>query len=167
MKSMEKQKIVTDSSETATDLKEKGDAFFKKLNYMSAVNAYSEALRLDTSMITYTFILFKFLTNCRCLSNRSAAHLKLGNYQLCIDDCDYAISVLDNYDEVAVTEGETPNPLNKGMRSKLYFRKGATLLKQDPLKSKTLALKAYQSALQNDPKNNLIKQEVEKLALLV
>lgn len=49
-------------------LKDKGDSMHKAGNYRAALNAYSKALKMDTS-----------LTACYC--NRSLTHMKLQDYR--------------------------------------------------------------------------------------
>ena len=89
--------------------------------------------------------------------------MQLKNFQLCIDDCEYALSLLDAEDEARKEELADTKDKNKTLRSKLYFRKGMALLLQNPSGNRNAALKEYQVALKYDSKNAIIKQEIDKL----
>ena len=55
-------------------LKDKGDHFFKRNDFYSALNAYSKALEIDKEFMM-------------CRLNRATAWLKMRAFQNCIDDC--------------------------------------------------------------------------------
>jgi tetratricopeptide (TPR) repeat protein len=61
-------------------LKDKGDGFYNTGNLSAAVNAYSAALEMDAGFI-------------RCLANRAACHLQLGDTAACIADCTKALEL--------------------------------------------------------------------------
>ena len=61
-------------------MKDKGDALFKAGNWQAAVNAYTRALQLDSTMLA-------------CYSNRAAANLKQGNHRC---DGDTRVSAILN-----------------------------------------------------------------------
>ena len=64
-------------------LKDKGDRFMKDKNYLSAIEAYNEALKIDSK-------------HTKSLMNRSLAHMKRFNTDGCLNDCDLVISQLQN-----------------------------------------------------------------------
>jgi hypothetical protein len=106
------------------------------------------------------------------LSNRSASHFELGNYQLCIDDCDYAQSLVENIEEVSKEEVDTygngvaESLKRKKMLSKLCFRRGRSFIMQKSLGYERRAAQEYQFALTHDPSNEPIKHELAKLQLV-
>jgi len=53
---------------------DKGDGFYNTGNLNAAVNAYTAALEMDGGFI-------------RCLANRAACYLQLGDTASCIADC--------------------------------------------------------------------------------
>lgn len=109
----------------------------------------------------------------RALSNRGAAHFELGNYQLCIDDCDYARSLIENVEEVSKEDidsigmGKEASLKRHTMISKLCFRKGRSLMLQKSQGYLKHALQEYRAALNFDSKNLMISAEIEKLELQV
>ncbi len=74
-------------------IKEKGDSFFRRGNYEAAVNAYTEAIRLDPSNLTY-------------FSNRAACFLQMQHYARCVSDCDHVINTVqgEKRDELKLSE---------------------------------------------------------------
>lgn len=56
-------------------LKDKGDAFYRDKNYVSAIEAYSEAIKLDSKFI-------------KAYLNRSIAYLKSFRLNEAINDCE-------------------------------------------------------------------------------
>lgn len=67
-------------------LADKGDEFVKHHDYYSAINAYSQALRIDEDML-------------RAKANRSACYVKLFNFFECIDDCESILHFIGKKDE--------------------------------------------------------------------
>jgi hypothetical protein len=53
---------------------DKGDGFYNTGNLNAAINAYTTALEMDGGFI-------------RCLANRAACYLQLGDTAACIADC--------------------------------------------------------------------------------
>lgn len=64
-------------------LKDKGDKFVSNKDFQSALNAYNESLKLDDKQLP-------------ALLNRSYCHLKMFNFNECIEDCERALSLLKN-----------------------------------------------------------------------
>lgn len=64
-------------------LKDKGDAFYRDKNYVSAIEAYSEAIKLDTKLI-------------KAYLNRSLSYLKIFKLQEAINDCDYCLILMQS-----------------------------------------------------------------------
>ncbi len=99
-----------------TWLKSKGDDFFKSGDYKGAINAYSAALELDPALHA-------------AVANRSACHLKLRDYESCIDDCTFGLHILPVANPTMITG---PNykeeifKLNK-IRVKFYLRRATAL----------------------------------------
>lgn len=95
----------------------------------------------------------------------------MGNYQLCIDDCDYARSLIENIEGIATSDidsigmGVEASLKRKKMISKLCFRRGRSLLLQKSNGYKQNALAEYKSAFGFDPKNDMLKAELEKLEM--
>lgn len=91
-------------------LKEKGDDFLSKQNYLAAISAYSTAIKTNPKY----FELYL---------NRSAAHFQLGNYYKCVADCSSAFDLL------------TPAvSLNVQSRAVCLARRGAALCKMGMVK---------------------------------
>ncbi|KUF78241.1 Dyslexia susceptibility 1 candidate protein [Phytophthora nicotianae] len=67
-------------------LKAKGDDFFRSKDYRGATNAYAEAISAAPSDNTDLIA--------KCLSNRAACLLQLGEFEECISDCSKALSYL-------------------------------------------------------------------------
>lgn len=67
-----------ESKAKANDLKNEGNEYLKKGNFLEAVEAYTKAIELDP-------------TNPIFFSNRAQSHIKMENYGLAINDCNEAI----------------------------------------------------------------------------
>ena len=65
-------------------MKQRGDSFFNDGSYSSAVNAYSEAIDGSDRQFVGAF------------SNRAAARIKLGHYDLALADCNEALSLISD-----------------------------------------------------------------------
>ena len=64
-------------------LKDKGDSFFNDKNYISAIEAYTEALKADSKLLS-------------AFMNRSICFLKTFKLELAIGDCDQALMLLQS-----------------------------------------------------------------------
>lgn len=71
-------------SKTADQWKLEGNDYFKNKNYTDAIAAYSKAIALNASDVSY-------------FGNRAACYLALKNYQKTIEDCDRAIALDANF----------------------------------------------------------------------
>lgn len=60
--------------ENPTWIKQKGDKFFEREDYLAAINAYTAALNIDPDFLL-------------CYANRAACYLKRSEFSKCIDDC--------------------------------------------------------------------------------
>ena len=66
-------------------LHDKGNDFFKKRDYNSALRAYEEVVKIEPYLPT--------------LSNISLIHLKLGSFEKCLADCQNFFGIFQNLDE--------------------------------------------------------------------
>jgi dyslexia susceptibility 1 candidate gene 1 protein len=106
--------------------KEKGDGYFKKRDFKEASNAYSEALKRDACFVS-------------CVANRAACWLMLHRYDRCVEDCDLALTMVNN-----TPASDTSGERYRAALMKLYARRGAGhLWRGDYLK----ALSDYQMAV--------------------
>jgi len=69
-----------DESSQALKFKDEGNAYVKKQDFSNAVESYSKAIELDTTVSIF-------------YSNRAFAELKLDNFQTCMTDCTEAIKL--------------------------------------------------------------------------
>jgi len=101
-------------------LKDRGDAYFAKGDFASAVNAYSSAISLDDDEYVATMA-GRVATY---YSNRAACYFQLAKHRKCASDCDRALELLD-----LAQKGSTEVPTPKTVRSmcKLFARRGASL----------------------------------------
>lgn len=117
-------------------LKDKGDELFKSANYLGAISAYSTGIRLTAKC--YDLYL-----------NRSAAHMAIGNYKRCVEDCSAAYELL------------TPAvDLNKAARLQCLARRGAALCKLGMLKEGLVEMHA---ALKLNPDNDQLRHDIERI----
>lgn len=121
-------------------LKSKADNFFKAGNHLSAVNAYNLAIRLNPRLPSLH-------------SNRSACHLKLGNYMKCIEDSSRALELLT-----------PPVPANAQSRLKAHVRRGTAFCH---LELYVEGLQDYEAALKIEPKNTSLKEDSERIRKVI
>lgn len=121
-------------------LKNKGDNFFKSGNYLSAINAYNLAIRISPYLPSLH-------------SNRSACHLKLGNYMKCVEDSSRALELLT-----------PPVPANAQSRLKAHVRRGTAFCH---LELYVEGLQDYEAALKIDPQNIELLQDAEKIRAVI
>lgn len=117
-------------------LKEKGDDFFRKQNYLAAISAYSTGIKLADKC--YELYL-----------NRSAAHLAQENYQRCAEDCTKALELLD-----------PPVESNLKARIQALARRGAVLSKLGFIRQ---AFGEFVAAVKLDPTNEVLRHDAEML----
>lgn len=111
-------------------LKEEGNKAFANGSYQMAIDFYSQAIDLKQSHIYY--------------ANRANAHLELGNFENCIQDCDEAIKIEPSF-------------------VKSYIRKGNALFNS---KRVTEAKDAFEQALKiesTDEIKNLIEECIKDM----
>lgn len=117
-------------------LKEKGDDFLNKENYLAAISAYSTAIKTNPDY----FELYL---------NRSAAHFRMENYYKCVEDCSSAFDLL------------TPAvSLNANARAVCLARRGGALCKMGMLKQGYGELVA---AIKLAPDNEELKRDAEMI----
>jgi dyslexia susceptibility 1 candidate gene 1 protein len=117
-------------------LKEKGDDFFKKKNYLAAISAYTTGIRLaDRYHELYM--------------NRSAAQMAMKNYQRCAEDCSKALELLT-----------PPVEANRKARVQCLARRGAALCQLGFLKQGYDELVA---AVKLDPEDQILRHDAEMI----
>jgi len=117
-------------------LKDKGNDFFKKGNFVAAINAYTSALMLD-SKIPMIY------------ANRAACHLSLKQYNECIQDCSNALELYD-----------PPVSDNAMSRCRAFTRRGTAHFHMQDFVN---ALRDYEAAIKLDPKNQELKTDAFKI----
>lgn len=121
-------------------LKDKGDDFYKKGNFVAAINAYTSALILD-SKIPMIY------------ANRAACHLSLKQYRECVQDCTCA---LDLYCPPVVT--------NALSRCRALTRRGTAFFE---LEEYADALRDYEDAVKLDPKNKALRNDSKRIREII
>nr|XP_057931229.1 dynein assembly factor 4, axonemal [Doryrhamphus excisus]XP_057931230.1 dynein assembly factor 4, axonemal [Doryrhamphus excisus]XP_057931231.1 dynein assembly factor 4, axonemal [Doryrhamphus excisus] len=117
-------------------LKEKGNKCFAAGNYLSALNAYNLAIRLNRKIPAL-------------YSNRAACHLKLRNLHKAIEDSSKALELL------------TPAvAANAAARARAHVRRGSAFCQ---LELYTEGLQEYQAALKIDPNNEPLQADTQKI----
>ncbi|KAK2841764.1 hypothetical protein Q5P01_011964 [Channa striata] len=117
-------------------LKAKGDKYFANGDYLSAVNAYSLAIRLNRK----TPALY---------SNRAACHLKLRNLHKAIEDSSQALDLM------------TPAvAANAVARARASVRRGSAFCQ---LQLYAEGLLDYQAALKIEPHNEALQADVQRI----
>ena len=113
-------------------LKDKGVSLFKNGDHRGAVNAFSEAIKLNPKLP-------------QLFSNRAACCLALGEDEKCIYDC---CTALELYYPVV--------PSNYTARAKVFVRRGTAYANQDQL---DLAAQDFSAALKLCPDNEKLKED--------
>ncbi|KAJ3300077.1 Dynein assembly factor 4, axonemal [Borealophlyctis nickersoniae] len=132
-------------------LKDKGNAFYKSGNYAAAVNAYTAALEIDPA-------------NLVCLSNRAACHLHLFHAPSCIADCTTALSFITTQESTLrdqLVQDAEGDETRRKMRVKLLARRGAAKVTLGDVKG---AKEDYKAAVELDPRNEGVKEDLERLS---
>lgn len=119
-------------------LKDKGGEFFRTGNYEAAVNAFSEAIKLNPNLP-------------QLFSNRAACYLAKGDNDKCINDCTRALELF--YPVV---------PSNYVSRSKVFVRRGTAFANAEEL---GLALQDYEAALKLAPEDASLMEDCAKLKI--
>ena len=87
---VDKQKLSTFEDQQIADidvLRLQGNAFFKSECFKEAIDSYTKAMELSKGTNTM---------DPRLLNNRATAHLKLGNFDKCLQDSDEYIQIMPN-----------------------------------------------------------------------
>lgn len=121
-------------------LKAKGDEFYKSENYLGAISAYSEGIKISKEFVDLYI-------------NRSSAHWAIGNYHRTIDDCSAALEIMN-----------PPVPANLEMRAKCIARRGAALCKIGVMKQ---GIEELEAAINLIPNNERLRQDIEKIRIAV
>ena len=119
-------------------LKDKGVEFFKNGDYEAAVNAFSEAIKLNPGLP-------------QLFSNRAACCLALGEDEKCALDCCRALEL---YYPVV--------PSNYTARAKVFARRGSAYANQGQL---DLAIQDYSAALKLSPHDEDLKEDYARLRM--
>ena len=120
-------------------LKERGDAFYQRGNYLAAINAYSHAIHTSSNAP-------------ELYSNRAACHLRLNNFHKTLEDSSSALDLLRPAVEA-----------NRASRLRCHVRRGTALLRLGAARE---ALTEYQMALTLDPSNKKLAQDVQTVRRL-
>ncbi|XP_026990443.2 dynein assembly factor 4, axonemal [Tachysurus fulvidraco] len=131
---------LTENERNPDWLKDKGDTFFRVGNYVSALNAYDLAIKLNRRIPAL-------------FSNRAACHLKLRNLHKAIKDSSQALELL------------TPAVCaNAAARMKAHVRRGTAFCE---LQLYVEGLQDYQAALRIEPHNQALKADAEKIQAII
>ncbi|XP_040895170.1 dynein assembly factor 4, axonemal [Toxotes jaculatrix] len=117
-------------------LKAKGDKYFATGDYLSAVNAYNLAIRLNRKIPAL-------------YSNRAACHLKLRNLHKAIEDSSQALDLLT-----------PPVDANAAARARAFVRRGSAFCQ---LQLYAEGLQDYQAALKTDPHNEALQADIQRI----
>ncbi|TDH09246.1 hypothetical protein EPR50_G00084820 [Perca flavescens] len=117
-------------------LKDKGDKYFASGDYLSAVNAYSLAIRLNRKIPAL-------------YSNRAACHLKLKNLHKAIEDSSQALDLLT-----------PPVVANAAARARAHVRRGSAFCQ---LQLYAEGLQDYQAALKISPHNEVLQADTQRI----
>lgn len=101
---------------SALDWKNEGNGFIKAKNYEEAVNAYTEAIKIDPKNHVF-------------FSNRSLAYMSLNNFENALNDADECIKVNPNFAKGYLRKGFALFKLDKKEESLTSYEEG---LKIDP-----------------------------------
>ena len=119
-------------------LKDKGVEFFKNGDYEAAVNAFSQAIKLNPNLP-------------QLFSNRAACCLAMGEDEKCAMDCCRALEL---YYPVV--------PSNYPARTKVFVRRGTAYANQGQL---DLAVQDYSAALKLSPHDEDLKEDYARLRM--
>ena len=117
-------------------LKDKGVEFFKVGNYKAALNAFSEAIKLNPDLP-------------QLFSNRAACYLAIGENERCINDC---CRSLELFFPVV--------PSNYTSRTKVFVRRGTAYANVGMM---DLAVQDYEAAVKLSPHDSKLKEDCRRL----
>ncbi|XP_061533347.1 dynein assembly factor 4, axonemal [Phycodurus eques] len=133
---IEELKYLREEEKNPDWLKEKGNECFAAGDYLSALNAYNLAIRLNRKIPAL-------------FSNRAACHLKLRNFHKAIEDSSQALELL------------TPAvSANAAARARAHVRRGSAFCQ---LQLYAEGLQEYQTALKIDPNNEGVQADAQKI----
>uniref|UniRef100_A0AAY5KTG1 Dynein assembly factor 4, axonemal n=1 Tax=Esox lucius TaxID=8010 RepID=A0AAY5KTG1_ESOLU len=133
-------KNLTEEERNPHWLKDKGDKLFATGNYLSAINAYNLAIKLNREIPAL-------------YSNRAACHLKLRNLYKAIEDSSQALDLLT-----------PPVAGNAGARARAHVRRGTAFCE---LELYIEGLQDYQAALKIDPQNKTLQADTHKIRQII
>ena len=137
---------------SAAQLKGDADAAFREARVGKAVTLYGKALKADAAaewLGEGGGILFR----CQCLANRSACHLKLGNFDETVSDAGAAIAALGT----GLVKSEQAADAD-ALLLKLLARRGMALCQ---LTKYADAAADYARAVELDPDNAKLKADLQ------
>ncbi|CAB1460310.1 unnamed protein product [Pleuronectes platessa] len=117
-------------------LKDKGDKYFAAGDFLSAVNVYNLAIRLNRQLPAL-------------FSNRAACHLKLRNLHKALEDSSKALDLLT-----------PPVAANAAARTRAHVRRGSAFCQ---LQLYAEGLQDYQAALKIDPHNEALQDDTQRI----
>ncbi|XP_053282086.1 dynein assembly factor 4, axonemal [Pleuronectes platessa] len=117
-------------------LKDKGDKYFVAGDFLSAVNVYNLAIRLNRQLPAL-------------FSNRAACHLKLRNLHKALEDSSTALDLLT-----------PPVAANAAARTRAHVRRGSAFCQ---LQLYAEGLQDYQAALKTDPHNEALQDDTQRI----
>ncbi|XP_071347012.1 dynein axonemal assembly factor 4 isoform X2 [Trachinotus anak] len=133
---VEELKDLTEENMNPDWLKDKGDKCFATGDYLSAVNAYNLAIRLNRKIPAL-------------YSNRAACHLKLRNLHKAIEDSSQALDLLI-----------PPVAANAAARARAHVRRGSAFCQ---LQLYAEGLQDYQAALKIDCHNEALQADTQRI----
>jgi len=136
----EEEQNLKDKQESAMEAKKKGNAFYKKKEFSSAIDCYKEAIELDPTNISF-------------LTNLAAVRMEMKEFDACIADCKKAIKI------------GRENRADYALIAKAYVRIGnACMKKGDDFLSE--AVDAFESAqMENRTRDVDLKIKAAKLEM--
>uniref|UniRef100_A0A3B4WST2 Dynein axonemal assembly factor 4 n=1 Tax=Seriola lalandi dorsalis TaxID=1841481 RepID=A0A3B4WST2_SERLL len=133
---VEELKDLTEENRNPDWLKDKGDKCFATADYLSAVNAYNLAIRLNRKIPAL-------------YSNRAACHLKLRNLHKAVEDSSQALDLLT-----------PPVAANAAARARAHVRRGSAFCQ---LQLYAEGLQDYQAALKIDCHNEALLADTQRI----
>jgi len=142
---IEKSPPISDmDKKNAETLKNKGNDFFKKEDYESAIEYYSKAISLNPQEASY-------------YCNRAACYMKLKSYNKCLEDSDAAIKLDEKYSKAYRRKAQAYVGIGNLHLAKLTFEKAITAVPND----KDIA-KDFKNAKQAEYYFNGIDSSIER-----
>ncbi|KAL4533283.1 hypothetical protein Ndes2526A_g08722 [Nannochloris sp. 'desiccata'] len=105
---------------SAEELKAKGNAHFVNKEYKEAIKAYTDAIELDSS-------------NAVLYSNRSAAHLGIGNTNAALKDAEDSLAVEESYTKGFLRKSKALYALGRPAHAEQALKDGLEKFPADPI----------------------------------